>query len=329
MNDISSYSKKMLSGLLLTMHRIRECEESLIEPIIKGEVRTPCHLYTGQEAVATGVIACLNDKDYVFGTHRSHGHYIAKGGDMRQMMAEIFCRETGCSKGRGGSMHLVYPEKGMLGAAPIVGGTIPLALGGALAAHIRGDKRITAAFFGDGATGEGGIYESLNFASLLKLPLIFVCENNLYATHMPIRACRNSEHINRIAKPFNIKSWRIDGNNVLKIYETARTAVALCRAGKGPAFIECLTYRFRGHVGPDDTIQGEHTDIRPPGELKRWLKKDPIKLFERRLSAKKILSGKDILRIGQKAKAEIKDALDFARKSPMPQARDLEKYVNR
>lgn len=323
------YTKKLLSSLLLTMHRIRECEEILVEPIAKGEVRTPCHLYTGQEAVAAGVISNLTDKDYVFGTHRSHGHYVAKGGSLRGMMAEIFCREAGCAKGRGGSMHLVAQEKGMLGAAPIVGGTISLALGAALAAHICGDKRVAAAFFGDGATGEGGIYESLNFASLLKLPLIFVCENNLYATHMPIRECRNSENISRIAEPFCIKSWRIDGNDILKVYEAAKEAVALCRAGKGPVFIECLTYRFRGHVGPDDAIQGLHTDIRPPAELKRWLKKDPITRFERYLGSKKLMTPSALAGVKRQAVVEAADAVAFARRSPSPDPRHLEKYVTK
>jgi len=322
-----SHKKIFLSALLLTMHRIRECEESLVEPINKGEVRTPCHLYTGQEAVAAGVIACLTDKDYVFGTHRSHGHYIAKGGGMRRMMAEIFCRETGCAKGRGGSMHLIAAEKGMMGAAPIVGGTIPLALGAALSSHIRGEKRVAAAFFGDGATGEGGLYESMSFAALRNLPLIFICENNLYATHMPIRECRNSENISRIAKPFNIKSWRVDGNDVLKVYEAAKSAVALCRAGKGPAFIECLTYRYKGHVGPDDAVQGIHTDIRPPAELKRWLKKDPIARFERFLVFKKVITPAELEKLRRKAEAEVADAIAFARKSPRPDPRHLEKYV--
>lgn len=326
---VMEYPVRLMLDLFSTMLRIRECEEGLVEPIKKREILTPCHLYTGQEAVAAGVMACLNDRDYIFGTHRSHGHYVAKGGDIRQLMAEIFCRETGCSKGRGGSMHLVFPEKGMLGAAPIVGGTISLALGGALAAHIRGDKRVTAAFFGDGSTGEGGIYESLNFSSLLKLPLLFVCENNLYATHMPIRACRNNNDISRIAKPFNIKTWRVDGNDVLKVYESAREAVALCRAGKGPAFIECLTYRYRGHVGPDDTIQGTHTDIRPPAEVKRWLKKDPIKRLERKLMTEKLVSPAVLTRIRKKVRAEVKRAIDFASASPRPLAAELEKYVNK
>lgn len=321
------FNRKLCASLLRTMHRIRICEESLVEPINNGEVRTPCHLYSGQEAVAAGVMSCLTEKDYVFGTHRSHGHYIAKGGDMRRLMAEIFCREAGCSRGRGGSMHLVAPEKGMLGAAPIVGGTISLALGAALAAHIRGDNRVALAFFGDGATGEGAIYESLNFAALHKLPMLFVCENNLYATHMPIRACRNSGHIARIAEPFGIKTWRVDGNNVFTVYKAAKDAVALCRAGKGPAFIECLTYRFRGHVGPDDAIQGVHTDIRPKAEIARWLKKDPVLRLERYLKSRKIMSSTALSAIKRKAEAEVAAALTFARNSPRPSPRDLEKYV--
>ena len=321
------YNKKFLSSLLLTMRRIRECEESLVEPINKGEVRTPCHLYSGQEAVAAGVLAHFTAKDNIFGTHRSHGHFLAKGGTMRQIMAEIFCRETGCAKGRGGSMHLVNPETGMLGAAPIVGGTISLALGAALAAHIRGNKAVSAAFFGDGATGEGAIYESLNFAALHNLPMIFVCENNLYATHMPIRACRNNDCIARIAEPFDIKTFRIDGNDLLAVLEAGKEAVALCRAGKGPVFIECLTYRLRGHVGPDDAIQGIHTDIRPAEELSAWREKDPIVRFEKHLLAEQLLSLKELAAIKRKAQAEVADALAFARRSPRPAPRDLEKYV--
>ena len=324
-----TYGKALLLDRLLTMHTMRDCEESLIDPINTREVHTPCHLYSGQEAVAAGVMACLNDKDYIFGTHRSHGHYIAKGGDIRAMMAEIFCRESGCARGRGGSMHLVDPEKGMLGAAPIVGGTISLALGAALAAYVRGDKRVSAAFFGDGSTGEGAIYESMSFAALYNLPMIFVCENNLYATHMPIMACRNNPDISRIAYPFNIKAKRVDGNDVLKVYDAAREAVALCRSGKGPVFLECLTYRQRGHVGPDDNIQGTHTDIRPKSEIKSWFQKDPLVRFERHLSQSGLMKQSAIEAIRRKARATALDALAFARKSARPNPRDLEKYVSK
>ena len=321
------YTKKQLVGLLLNMRRIRECEEALVEPINSGEVRTPCHLYSGQEAVAVGVLSAFTKKDAVFGTHRSHGHFLAKGGSMRGIMAEIFCRETGCARGRGGSMHLVAPELGMLGAAPIVGGTISLALGAALASHIRADKTVAAAFFGDGAVGEGAVYESLNFAALHKLPLLFVCENNLYATHMPLRACRNNDCIARIAEPFNIRTWRVDGNDVLAVRSAAEEAVKLCRAGKGPAFIECLTYRLRGHVGPDDAIQGIHTDIRSPSELSAWREKDPMIRFEKYLLAGRYASLKEIAAIKRRAQAEVADAMAFARRSVRPKADTLEKYV--
>jgi acetoin:2,6-dichlorophenolindophenol oxidoreductase subunit alpha len=177
------YSKKLLKNLYKRMILIRICEESFVEPILSDEVRCPCHLYSGEEAVATGICASLTDRDYIFGNHRSHGHYLAKGGGLKELVAEIYCRESGCSCGRGGSMHLIDPEKGVLGVAPIVAGTVSLALGAALASSIRRDDRVTVSFFGDGATGEGVLYESLNFAALKKLPIIFVCENNLYATH--------------------------------------------------------------------------------------------------------------------------------------------------
>ena len=172
------YTLEFLEHLYRTMLRIRLSEESLIEPILKGDIRTPCHLYSGQEAIATGLCATLIQDVYVFGCHRSHGHYLAKGGSLQAMMAEIYCKETGCSHGRGGSMHLIDPEVGMMGAAPIVAGTISLAVGAALASSIRKDGRVSVSFFGDGATGEGVLYESINFAALKKLPVIFACENN-------------------------------------------------------------------------------------------------------------------------------------------------------
>jgi len=267
------YSKDFLIKLYKMMVKIRVCEESFVEPILRGEIKCPVHLYSGQEAIATGVCAALKRSDYIFGTHRSHGHYLAKGGDIRELVAEVYGKERGCSKGRGGSMHLICPEYGLLGAAPIVAGTISLALGAALAAQIRKDKRVTVSFFGDGAAGEGVLYESLNFAALKKLPLIFVCENNFYSTHLPIRECRPNSKIADIARPFGVKTRRIFGNDVLLVHETAKEAVFLCRTGKGPVFIEALTYRFRGHVGADDNIQGSHTDIRPKEEICKWQKR--------------------------------------------------------
>ncbi len=321
------YTRDFLEKLYRTMIRIRLCEESLVEPIIKGEIKCPCHLYSGQEAIATGVCAALNEEDYIFGTHRSHGHYLAKGGGMRELVAEIYGKETGCSKGRGGSMHIIDPERGMMGAAPIVAATISLALGAALATQIRKEKRVTVSFFGDGAAGEGVFYESLNFAALKRLPVLFVCENNYYSTHMPIRECRPNDEIFKTGKPYGILCNRVDGNDVLKVYEVTRRAVELCRSGNGPAFIECITYRLRGHVGPDDNIQGTHTDIRPKEEIEKWRRKDPVKKFESFLIKKMGLKREDLKRIKQEAEGEVEDALIFARESPYPDPKDLAKYV--
>ena len=321
------YSKKFLINLYKTMLKIRICEESLVEPILEGKIKTPCHLYTGEEAIATGICASLRKEDYIFGNHRSHGHYIAKGGDLKELIAEIYCKESGCSKGRGGSMHLIAPKVGFLGSAPIVAGTISLAVGASLASKIRGEDRVTVSFFGDGASGEGVLQESLNFASLKKLPIIFVCENNLYSTHMPIKECRPNPYIYKLALPFGIKSFRIDGNDVLKVYEVGKKSVELCRKGMGPIFIECITYRLRGHVGPDDNIQGIHTDIRPKQEIEIWRKKDPIKRFEKFLLKNKVLSKKNMEKIRKDIEKEVVEAHFFAINSPYPKEEEVMKYV--
>ena len=246
---------------------------------------------------------------------------------MNELTAEIYCKETGCSRGRGGSMHLIDPDVGMMGSAPIVAGTISLALGAALAASIRKDNRVAVCFFGDGATGEGVLYESLNFAALRKLPIVFVCENNLYATHMPVRECRVENSIYKIAEPFRIESREIDGNDVLKVYEAGQKAIDKCRAGDGPVFLECLTYRFRGHVGPDDNIQGSHTDIRPKEEVEAWLHKDPIKLLGNYLSQNKLVDEETLDEIKQEVQSEVDDAHIFAKNSPMPDRSELTRDV--
>jgi TPP-dependent pyruvate/acetoin dehydrogenase alpha subunit len=324
---MTTYSKSFLEKLYRMMVRIRLCEESFVEPILNGEVRCPVHLYSGQEAIATGVCFALSERDYVFGTHRSHGHYLAKGGDLRELVAEIYGKEEGCSKGRGGSMHIIAPEVGMFGSAPIVAGTIPLALGSALASKIRKENRVTVSFFGDGATGEGVLYESLNFAALKKLPIIFACENNFYSTHMPIRECRPENNIFRIGKPFCIQSYRVDGNDVLKVYEVSKHAVGLCRKNQGPIFIELVTYRLRGHVGPDDNIQGNHKDIRSKEEIEKWRRKDPIKQFEKFLIKDKILRKEDLGRINRESDKEVKEAHQYAKRCAYPNPKELVKYV--
>lgn len=324
-----SYSKEFLLDLYRTMLRIRLCEESFVLPILNGEIKTPCHLNSGQEAVAAGVCAALKKNDYIFGNHRSHGHFLAKGGGMNEMVAEIFCKEGGCSRGRGGSMHLVDLACGMLGAAPIVAGTISLAVGAALASSIRKDGAVTVSFFGDGATGEGVLYEAMNFAALKSLPVVFVCENNLYATHMPLFECRPNNNIFKAGAAFCGESKRVDGNDVLKVYEVAHMAVEKCRNGRGPVFLECMTYRQRGHVGPDDNVQGRHTDIRPKTEILSWLRKDPINRYERFLSNKGTLDRTGVAEIRKEVEREVADAHSFARSSEYPDKGDLAFYVYR
>lgn len=309
------------------MVKIRACEEKMVDPILKGEIRCPVHLYSGEEAVAAGICEVLTEQDYVFGTHRSHGHYLAKGGDLNKLVAEIYGKDSGCSKGRGGSMHIIDIEKGVLGAAPIVAGTIPLALGAALSSKIKNEQKVTVSFFGDGACGEGVLYESLNFASLHKLPIIFVCENNFYSTHMPIEECRSNKDIYRIGEPFDISSLQVDGNNVLNVYDAALTAADQCRKGKGPYFIECHTYRLRGHVGPDDNIQGTHQDIRDDKEVAEWKKRDPIIQLQEYLIENNHFTVENLEDIDRAIESEVEEAFIFARQSPYPTTNEMENYV--
>ncbi len=324
---MSNYSKNTLEKLYRTMLRIRLCEESLVEPIIQGDIKCPCHLCSGQEAVAAGVCATLDINDHIFGTHRSHGHYLAKGGGMNELIAEIYGKQTGCSSGRGGSMHLIAPDKGVMGAAPIVGGTISLAVGAALAFKIREENRVAVSIFGDGATGEGVLYESLNFAALKQLPIIFACENNLYSTHMPIQECRPENNIFEIGKSFCIPSYRVDGNDVLKVYDVTQKAIGKCKAGKGPVFIEYMTYRLRGHVGADDSVQGTRQDIRPADEIEKWKSNDPIIKFEEYLFKNAVLSNEDIQKIKKEIEDEVAKAFVFAQNSPYPEENEISKYV--
>lgn len=316
-----------LLALYRTMMRIRICEESLVEPILSGEIKTPCHLCTGQEAIAAGICSALESTDYIWGNHRSHGHFLAKGGSMKELVAEIYCRRTGCSYGLGGSMHITDPGVGMLGSAPIVAGTISLALGSALASSICKDGRVTVSFFGDGAAGEGVLYEALNFAALRFLPIIFVCENNFYSTHLPIRECHPDRPIAEIAKPFGVWSDTVDGNDVLRVALVAQEAVARCRAGDGPAFLEFETYRMRGHVGPDDQIQGTHKDIRPDEEVEQWRARDPILGLERELLRRNVVSTVEVASITREIEKEVADAHCFARESAAPASEELRRYV--
>ena len=297
------HPEKILS-LYKEMLRIRLFENSLIPKILDKTIKTPCHLCVGQEAVAVGVCNALDKQDHVWGNHRSHGHYLAKGGDMNRLCAEIYGKETGCSKGRGGSMHIIDMEAGFMGATPIVAQTVALAVGDALAAKMQGDKRIVVSFFGDGAMGEGIVYESLNLAALWKLPILFVCENNGYATHMPLKKHFPIDDL--YLAPLAEWCIHIDGNDVMEVYEA--TQEAKCHL---PAFIEAKTYRLCGHVGPDDNILGKHTDVRPRERVEAWRERDPLRFAQ---------PTDEII-------AEVEAAHRFAQESPWPDPKDLEKYV--
>lgn len=305
-----------LRSTYTTMLRIRKFEERVAELLgPEPEIMCPVHLYTGQEAVATGVCANLRKDDYVFSTHRSHGHYIAKGGDIKALMAELYGRATGCSGGKGGSMHLASPDMGLPGSCAIVAGTVPLAVGTALAFSMQERDSVSVAFFGDGAVNEGVWYESLNFASLKRLPVIFVCENNLYSTHMPISACLADTDIYKKAEAFCLPGVRVDGNNVIEVYEAAKKAIEDARGGKGPTLIECLTYRWRGHVGPNyDLDKG----LRDKEELDYWMDRCPIKRLEQLLLKREIVSQSEKRQIYESIEKEIEEAVTFAKESPPP-----------
>jgi len=297
------------------MLAIRRFEERVADLLLQGEIKCPTHLYIGQEAVAAGVCASLGKEDYVFSTHRSHGHYIAKGGDMKSLMAELYGKATGCSKGRGGSMHLVSADIGLPGSSAIVAGTIPLAVGAGLALSMQKSDSVSVAFFGDGAADEGVFYEALNFASLGKLPVLFICENNLYSTHMPVSACLADTNIYRKAKAFNMPGVRVDGNSVLKVYEAAKRAVEAARCGQGPTLIECMTYRWRGHVGPNYDLE---KGLRAKEELDRWMGRCPIKRLERLLLKHDIITRSERIQVIEGIEREIEEAIVLAKESPYP-----------
>jgi TPP-dependent pyruvate/acetoin dehydrogenase alpha subunit len=313
-------SSLTLRKLFETMLKIRLFEEKVSDLIVQGEIKCPTHLYIGQEAVATGVCANLRQNDWVLSNHRNHGHYIAKGGDIKPLMAEFYGKATGCSKGRGGSMHISSPELGLPGSSAIVGGTIPIAVGAALAFSIRKEDVISVAFFGEGAAQEGVFYEALNFASLNRLPVIFVCEDNLYCTHLPISACLADVDIYRKSVPFAMPGVRVDGNNVMDVYKVSKRAVEDARRGKGPTLIECMTYRWRGHVGPSDDLD---KGLRSKEELDHWMNRDPIKILERFLLEHEIASEPEIDQLRRTFSEQIEASVVYARESPYPHENDV------
>jgi len=273
--NITSIANEKLFSYMETMLLIRLTEQAIAKLVIDGHIKCPCHLAVGQEAIPTGISDSLKKSDYVFGNHRSHGHYLALGSDLDNLLAEVLGKATGCSGGMGGSMHLGSPETGFLGSVPIVAGTIPVATGAALAAKMSAKGQIAVSYFGDGSTEEGGFHESMNIAAVYNLPILFVCENNLYSSHLDINLRQPNDKISRYAKAHCIKSKVLDGNDVVSVACCANQLIGDIRSGAGPAFLEVITYRWLGHVGADENI-----DVgvrRSQKDLDAWKKRDPIK----------------------------------------------------
>jgi len=317
---LDTLTRKILLDLYRSMLRIRMFEEKIVELYPEQEMKCPVHLCIGQEAIAAGVCQHLKKKDFVFSNHRGHGHCLAKGTPMRPLMAEFYGKATGCSGGKGGSMHIIDIDNGILGTSAIVGGGIPMGVGAALAASMRGEDSVTAVFFGDGAFDEGAFYESFNFATLKRLPVVFVCENNFYATNSHQSARQGGCRIHEAASAFDARGHCVDGNDPLAVYKAARDAVELARKGGGPSLIEAKTYRWKGHVGPEeDWTKG----CRPKEELDYWKEQCPIKRFTALLVEKGALASDEIDDMKLSITAEIADAVEFAKKSAYPGASAL------
>ena len=311
-----SISRERSHELLRSMKRIRLAEEGIAARYHEGRMRCPTHLCTGQEAVAAGVGAVLRGDDLAVSTHRAHGHYLAKGGDLQRMLAEIYGKSSGCSNGKGGSMHLVDESCGFMGSTSIVGGTIPVGTGLALAITLRGGDRVSCVFMGDGAAEEGVFYESLNFAALKRLPVLFVCENNLYSVYSPLEVRQPAgRKLHEMVAAIGVESSAGDGNDPQDVYLKTEQAVRAMRAGGGPRFLEFATYRWREHCGPDFD---NNIGYRSEDEYLAWRERDPIACWERRLLYDGLLTPSELQRLDQDLGAEILAAFCFAEDSPFP-----------
>ena len=308
-------SKDLILALYRTMVEIREFELKGYEIYRSGRMPGFIHLYVGEEAVATGVTAHLRQDDYITSTHRGHGHALAKGVSPRAALAELMGTVEGCCGGRGGSMHLYEPAVGLLGTNGVVAAGIPIAAGAALSAKLRGSGQVAVSFFGDGAVNEGGFHEGINMAATWDLPVVFVCENNMYATETPFTQATKNTNVASRAQGYGIPGVQVDGQDVLAVYEKAGEAVERARQGKGPTLLECLTYRFLGHhVGDPGTT------YRSKEEVEEWKKRDPIQILREQALASKWAREKELETIEGEVRRVIDEAAAVALKSPEPLA---------
>lgn len=312
------WDEELLCRIYRTMVTIRFFEQTVEKHFLAGEIPGFVHLYIGEEAIATGVCANLTTDDYIASTHRGHGHSIAKGADVSRMMAEIFGKKTGYCKGKGGSMHIADFGVGMLGANGVVGGSFSIAMGAALAAKMLEQKKVAVAFFGDGASNRGTFHESANLASIWKLPVIFLCENNQYASTTPYRSSTSVEDIADRARGYGMPGVVVDGNDVFAVYEAAKAAVERARGGGGPSLVEAKTYRIKGHFVGDPELYRSKEEVQ---EI--FAKTDPISRFERQVSSEGSLSREKLDAIKLEAQELIDKALAFAKESPEPDPSEL------
>ena len=307
--------------LFYAMLRIRRVQERIESLYLQDEMKTPVHLYIGQEAIAVGFCSALHIDDYISSTHRSHGHYLAKGGDLKALIAELYCKTGGCSKGFGGSMHVVDVSVGHFGSSSIVGGGIPIGTGLGLAIKMQANNRVSVVFFGDGAADEGVLYESINFAMLKKLPVVYVLENNQWSVCSHVSARKPGDNIFHQADPRLLLTRKIDGNDILKIYETASEVIEHAWQGLGPSFIECETYRILGHAG---CAMQDSTEYRNQAEVEAWKNKCPVDTFRNTLLAEKVLTQETLIQMEKQIASEIDDAFEFAQRSPLPIREELQ-----
>ncbi|MCS7178530.1 MAG: pyruvate dehydrogenase (acetyl-transferring) E1 component subunit alpha [Anaerolineae bacterium] len=321
MANVSRLSLGQKRELLRQMYLIRAFEEKAEELYAMGKVHGTMHLSIGMEASAVGAIAALRPDDFILSTHRGHGHCIAKGADLNQMMAEFMGKETGTCRGRGGSMHIADPEKGNLGANGVVAGGIPIAVGVGLALKMQRRDQVVMCFFGDGAANTGAFHESLNMAAIWSLPVVFVCENNQYAMSFPVQKAFRIARISDRAAAYGMPGVTVDGNDILAVYAAAKEAVDRARAGGGPTLIENVTYRWRGHSKSD---AGRY---RTREEVEEWKRKCPIQRFRQRLIEEGALSPEEADRIRDEAYAAVEAAVAFAEASPEPALESIEEGV--
>jgi len=313
---------KLLVDLYRKMLELRMFELKVQELYRMGSMPGFVHLYVGEEAVAVGVCSNLKPKDLIFSTHRGHGHALAKGVPARLLMAELFGKTTGCSGGRGGSMHIFAPQYGFMGTNGIVGGGIPLATGAALSAKLRKTGQVAVSFFGDGAVNSGSFHEALNFGAVWNLPVIYVCENNLYATEMPFSCATKNTSVQSRAAAYKMPGLEVDGNDVVAVYEAAQEAVDRARTEGGPTLIECKTYRSFGHFEGDPG-----TGYRPKEEIEAWKQRCPIEKLRQTLLATQAVSQNSLKEIEQEITRELEDAAQFAKTSPEPSPATLTEHL--